>query len=87
MTEAATGDSDPPRRMWPGDVRAAMAGETLVSDTSHAGGTIEATTPGNYEMIERRNFMCFIQHCFSESSTGSYLIFSSLQTGREVMCV
>lgn len=82
MTEAAIGDRDPPRRMWPGDVTAAVACETLVSNISYAGGTIGATTPGNYEMIERRNFICFIQHRFPETSTGSYLISSALKIGR-----
>lgn len=82
VTQAVIGDSDPPGRMRPGDMTAAVACETPEANISYAGGTIGATTPGNYEMIERRNFICFIQHCFPETSTGSCLISSSLKIGR-----
>lgn len=61
------GDSYPHKRMWPGDMMAAVDCETLDTTISYAGGMIGAITPQNYEMIARSNFICFIQPCFSRN--------------------
>lgn len=82
VAQAVIGDSDPPRRMQPGHMTAAVACETLEANISYAGGTTGAATPGNYEMSEGRDFIRFIQHCFPETSTGSYLTSSSLKIER-----
>lgn len=82
MTEAVIGDIDPTRRMWLGDMTAAVACETWYQISAMQMEPEVLPFQGNYEMIERRNFICFIQHCFPEISTGPYLIFNSLKIGR-----
>lgn len=62
---------------------AAVDCETQEASISYCRWNDRGCNPGNEndDMIERRNFICFIQPCFAETSVGSYLISSSLKIG------